>query len=239
MEKYVEIVLKGSDSLSLENTKLNNPIIEFNVEFATSDLSQIEDCFMTLPQEIYQEKIKLDFNNDIKKLEKYIDEGYNVRIWTSHYDINSYMLLLYICNYIENKVESIKVIYSDDYDKKLYSLGCMKTEEIEKILSFEHTLSKDDIIKFSKEWKSIKNKKSNLRIIKNGKIKSVTYDYFDNEILNILNKGQTSIISLAVELSNKYYLSETVFIYLIIRLVDINKIKIIKQSEKYIENIIG
>ena len=75
-------------------------------------------------------------------------------------------------------------------------------------------------------------------LIEDKKIKLVSYDYFDAEILKIINKKQTSIISLAVDLSNKYYLSETVFIYLIKRLIDINKIKIIKQSEKYIENII-
>ena len=190
-----------------------------------------------MPQEIYSDNIKLDFKDEIVELQKYINDGYNIRIWTSHYDINSYMLLLYICNYIKDKLDNIKVIYSDDYNKKMYSIGCMKREEIEKLLSFEHTLSKDNIIKLSKEWENI-NKNSDLRIIEKGKIKAVTYDHYDNGILKILHKEQTSIISLAVTLSDKYYLSETIFIYLIKRLIEKNKIKIIKQNEKYIETII-
>lgn len=239
MEKYIEVVLRGSNSETLENTTIiKNPIIKFNIEFATSDLSEIEKYFVTLSQEIYGEKIKLDFKNEIVELEKYINDGYKIRIWTSHYDINSCILLLYICNYIENKVEKIEVVYADEYDKEIYSIGCIKNEKIEKLLSFEHNYSKKEIEIFSKEWDKIRNTNTELRIIEDKKIKLVSYDYFDTEILKIINKKQTSIISLAVDLSNKYYLSETVFIYLIKRLIDINKIKIIKQSEKYIENII-
>jgi len=238
MEKCVEIVLRGSDSLTLENAKLNNQIIDFNVEFAISNLSKINEYSIILPKLIYNEEIMLNFSECIKELEKYIDEGYNIRIWTSHYDINSYILLLYICNYLKDKLDNIKVIYSDDYDKNMYSIGYMKTEEIKNLLSFEHTLLKEDIRKLSKEWEKIKEKNSELRIIEKGKVKSVAYDYFDNEISKIINKEQTSIISLASRLTNKYYLSETIFIFLIKRLIDINKIRIIKQNEKYVENII-
>lgn len=232
MEKYIEVVLRGSNSETLENTTIiKNPIIKFNIEFATSDLSEIEKYFVTLSQEIYGEKIKLDFKNEIVELEKYINDGYKIRIWTSHYDINSYMLLLYICNHIKNKLETIKVIYSDDYDKRLYSLGYMKPEEIEKIKNFEHILEKKYIKELADQWIGIKNNEQSLRIIEDEKIKLVSYDYFDNKILKILNKEQTSIISLAVELSNKFYLNETIFIVLIKRLVDKNKIKIIKKGE--------
>ena len=220
MEKYVEIVLRGSDSETLKGV-INNPIIEFNIELVTSDISKIEDGYVLLSKEIYNKNIKLEFDNELNKLNEFIKKGYNIRIWTSHYNADSYMLLMYICNYIENKVEKIEVVYADEYDEGIYSIGCMKNEEIKKLLSFEHIYTDTE-----------------LRIIEDKKIKLVSYDYFDNKILETLNKEQTSIISLAVTLSTKYYLSTTIIIFLIQRLIDNNKIKIIKQNEKNIQNII-
>lgn len=237
MEKYVEIVLRGSDSETLKGV-INNPIIEFNIELVTSDISKIEDGYVLLSKEIYNKNIKLEFDNELNKLNEFIKKGYNIRIWTSHYNADSYMLLMYICNYIENKVEKIEVVYADEYDEGIYSIGCMKNEEIKKLLSFEHIYTKNEIKNFSKEWNKIRNTDTELRIIEDKKIKLVSYDYFDNKILETLNKEQTSIISLAVTLSTKYYLSTTIIIFLIQRLIDNNKIKIIKQNEKNIQNII-
>lgn len=51
MEKYAEIVLRGSDSEALKKV-IDNPIIEFSIELVTSDIFKIEDVYVVLLQEI-------------------------------------------------------------------------------------------------------------------------------------------------------------------------------------------
>ena len=209
--KIVEVILDGSPSLSLEGSKFNN-IVKFRVDFSVSDLSKIDEYVVSLPSKIYKEEIILDFKDQIDVLNKYLEDGYKVRIWSSHYDVNSYLLLLYMCNYLKDKVNDIIVLYSDDYKFECYSPGAMTSSEMEQLTNYEHVLSKEDIFSFSQEWNNIKRDNADVRIIDNFRIKSVNYDYFNEEINNILSSNKNEISSI---LSNKYHLNETIFIYLI------------------------
>ena len=66
---------------------------------------------------------------------------------------------------------------------------------------------------------------SNVRIVEDRNIKSVSYEYFDDEIIDILaNQKSTRIIDLTYELSNKYHINDSVFVFLISRLIIINSI---------------
>ena len=239
-KKIVEIILSGSGSMSLKNSCIkDNKIIDLRVDFTVGDLSKVDDYIVSLPKSIYEETITCDFKEKMLELNNCIDNDYYVRIWSSHYDVNSYLLLLYICNYLNEKANNIIVLYSNEYKKECYSPGTMTSQELEKLVEYEHSLSKSDIDLLSKEWNKIKSENSDLRIIENGKIKSVDFNYFDNEMLTILNsKENISITELAYEFSCKYHLSATIFIYLITQLINNKKIIILKNNENFIKSII-
>ena len=236
----VEIIVGGSAYLSLKSSCFkDNNIIDFPISFSAGDLLEINNYVIRLPKNIYLEEIICDYKDKIIELYDLVDKGYKVRVWTSHYDPDDYLLLLFICSYLKDKVDNIIVLYSDEYKDECYSPSTMTGEELEKLSTHEHILSKEDINKLLKEWNKIVEEKSDLRIIKSGKIKSVKYDFFNDEIINILNKkGSTSIIDLIYELNVKYHLDDRIIRFLINRLINMGKLMIVEKNEKYIKSIV-
>ena len=86
--------------------------------------------------------------------------------------------MLYICNYLNGKSKNICVLYSDEYDNKCYSFGCMKPSELEKFSKYEHKLSEIDIYRYAEEWSNLKKQSTNLRIVEKSQIKLVSYNYY-------------------------------------------------------------
>lgn len=239
-ENVVEVVLSGSPSLSLKKSVFKeNEIIDFLVSLSVGDLSNIDNYIVELPECIYHEKIVCDLNENISRLIKFVEAGNKIRIWSSHTAPDDYLLLLFICNCLKNKIDNISVLYSDEYKEECYSPGAMTSGELKKLSAFEHKLSKKEIYELSDKWDMIKKKNTDLRIIKNNNIKSVNYEYFDNEIINIMTSlKKTTIIGLTYELVIRYHISECVFIFLISRLIDLEKIKIVETNETYIKSVI-
>ena len=236
----VEIILGGSAYLSLKSSCFkDNNIIDFPISFSAGDLLEINNYVIRLPKNIYLEEIICDYKDKIIELYDLVDKGYKVRVWTSHYDPDDYLLLLFICSYLKDKVDNIIVLYSDEYKDECYSPSTMTGEELEKLSTHEHILSKEDINKLLKEWNKIVEENSDLRIIKNNKVESISYDYFDDEILEFLSSKKTStILELCYEFSNKYYINDALFIYLVTRLINAGKIVVVEQNERFIKNII-
>ena len=236
----VEIIVGGSAYLSLKSSCFkDNNIIDFPISFSAGDLLEINNYVIRLPKNIYLEEIICDYKDKIIELYNLVDKGYKVRVWTSHYDPDDYLLLLFICSYLKDKVDNIIVLYSDEYKDECYSPSTMTGEELEKLSTHEHILSKEDINKLLKEWNKIVEENSDLKIIKSGKIKSVKYDFFNDEIINILNKkGSASIIDLIYELNVKYHLDDRIIRFLIDRLIDLGKLGITEKNEKYIKSIV-
>lgn len=239
-DKIVEVVLAGAPSLSLKQSCFKvNEIIDFHIPLSNCDLININKYIVELPENIYKEKIICDFKDQVLKLISFAKQNYKVRVWSSHISPDSYLLLLFICDCLKNKVNSLSVIYSDDYKKECYSIGTMTSDEIEKLESYEKKLDSNEITELSKIWNIIVKTNSDLRIIDNGIVKSVDYSYFDDEIINYINKNNiVSVKTLCYELSKKYCLSDTVFVYLISRLVDMKKIKIVEENDKFIKSVI-
>lgn len=78
-----------------------------------------------------------------------------------------------------------------------------------------------------------------MRIIENNKVKSVTYDYYNDIILNKLNElGEVKMVSLVGRLMSNIHLYDTVFTYLIYRLIKEEKIIVTSKDERYWKSII-
>ena len=112
---------------------LKDNILMFDIPFSLIDLSTTKEMEVILPKDIYHKEIKYSFKESIDKLKSYIQNNKDIRIWTSHYEINSYLLMLYICNYLQNKDCNIYVVFSDEYNKDCYSPTCMNAPELNKL----------------------------------------------------------------------------------------------------------
>ncbi len=107
-------------------------------------------------------------------------------------------------------------------------------------VKFEHKLTKQEITNNAQRWEKLLNKNSDLRIIKDGCIESVTIDYYDSFILDTLRKmGKSKISQLVGKLMGYINLQDTMYVYLINRLIESGKIKItLDNIIRYFENFV-
>lgn len=125
-------------------------------------------------------------------------------------------MFLYVCDYFSNIEYDLYVLFSDEFDKECYSPSCMNEKELKELSKLEHKLTKEEIKKYSNEWKKVINNNLDMRIIENNKVKSVIFDYYNDIILNKLNElGEVKMVSLVSRLMSDIHLYDTVFIYLI------------------------
>lgn len=242
--KKTNIIFGSSTFITMkENNLLNNNIIEFfsvyGAIFSIANLSKIDNYEVLLPKGIYLENINHSFKNKINKLDEAINNNEDIRVWTSHYDIESYLLFLYLCNYLKDKDCNIYVVYSDEYNEYCYSPACLKSDELEELAKLEHKLTKEEKIKFSEEWMKIQINTSDMRVIENNEVKLVSFDYYNNKILEILsNLGKVKISRLVATFMKDFYLSDLIVTYLVTRLIENDKIKVVSYGDCFFENVI-
>lgn len=197
-----------------------NTILTFNLRLNVGDISRIDDNILNII-----------VNN--------IDRNNKIRVWTSKKDIYSYLLMLYISNIMEIYNYDLYVTYSDEYNIDYISPRVMNEKELENLEKIEHKLSKNELMNNAKEWRILVKENSELRVIDNGIVNSVSISYYDEIILETLNElGKVKMINLVATLIGKIYVCDSLIISLIERLIDENKIVIEKNSDKYFESIV-
>lgn len=232
MKKITEIVFGNSMYFTIKNSKLKeNEIILFNTIFSIGDLKDIDKFKIYVSKEIIESMQVYDFSKEIKKLNNAVKNGNKIRIWCSRQDSDSYILLVYICNYLKDIKCDLYVVYSDDYDSSCMSPACLKEVELENATSYEKKINNENILELSNEWNYIKNNRADIRIMENNKVKLVSYDYFDDIIINKLKElGEVKQVTLVAHLLSDYHLIDLIFVYLINRLIENNKIIIIEKD---------
>ena len=241
MDNITEIVYGNSMYYTINKSKLNkHKIIMFNTYFSIASLEDIDNYKITVPKYFLDDNI-YDFSKEMKELDDSVNCNHKIRIWCSRDDINSYMLMLFITNYLKDKECNLYVIYSDEYDKKYnQSPALFKEKELEELSHYEHKLTKYDFIKLSDVWNDIKNVKCDLRVMVNKEISLVSLNYFDKLILDELRElGNVSIMKLVGNLIEKYYLSDIIWSFLIEILIDKEQIIITNIGNRFFENIIS
>ncbi len=147
--------------------------------------------------------------------------------------------MLYISNIMEIYNYDLYVTYSDEYNIDYISPRVMNEKELENLEKIEHKLSKNELMNNAKEWRILVKENSELRVIDNGIVNSVSISYYDEIILETLNElGKVKMINLVATLIGKIYVCDSLIISLIERLIDENKIVIEKNSDKYFESIV-
>lgn len=232
MQQTTEIIFGNSIYVTMLNSKLKeNEIILFNTIFSVGDLTDIDNFKIYVPKEIIELMQVYDFSKQINILNNAIKNNNKIRVWCSRKDSDSYILLTFICNYLKNIKCNLYVVYSDDYDNSCMSPAQLREEELEKASYYEQKLTNNDILELSKVWYYIKNNNVDIRIMENNKVKLVSYDYFDDIIINKLKElGEIKQVVLVANLLSNFHLIDLIFVYLINRLIKDNKIVIIKKS---------
>ena len=171
----------------------------------------------------------VEFKNTIDDLLNSINQDTIIRIYSSKINIDDYLLMLYICNLLKDKDNTIKVVFVSDY-KDVFSLGALDTTEVKEVLNKEIELTEEQVNNYSKEWEELINVNSELRVFENNKVINKNYSDYDDIILNELDKlGQCKIPVLVGNLlANAITTSYEVqtYSYLVERLIKNNKIKI-------------
>jgi hypothetical protein len=236
----LEIVFGHSCYYTMKKSNLNNNILIFNTIFNVGDLSNIKNYKIKIPDELYFEEKNVNFKNEYNIIVDNIKSKNKIRVWTGREDIYSYLIMLYVCSIIKKYNYELYVLYCDEYNKDYPSPRVMDEKELESLTRLEHKLTNKEIEENVKTWNELVNKNSDLRIINNDCVKSVSFDFYDDYILKKLKSiGKIKISKLVGIIMQDIYLIDNMIIYLINRLIKSKKIKItLVNNDKYPENLI-
>ena len=176
--KTLEIVFGNSCYHTLRNSKIDNDILMINILFNVRDLSNIENYNIKIPKELCLDEKNDNVLNEVTKIIENINKNNKIRVWSGHNDIYSYLIMLFVSSIIKKYDYSLYVVYSDDYNKEYPSPAVMREEELENLTKFERKLSNQEINNNTGIWEKLVRENTDLRIIENGVVKSVSMDYY-------------------------------------------------------------
>ena len=241
---YFDNIIKSNNYTTIDITSSVSGAYTLKEYYKRNDIKDY--CIFCLPlllslgdikNHIFDREMVYDnFENTIDDLLNSINKDTIIRIYSSKINIDDYLLMLYICNLLKDKDNTIKVVFVSDY-KDVFSLGALDTTEVKEVLNKENILTEEEVNNYSKEWEELINVNSELRVFENNKVINKNYSDYDDIILNELDKlGQCKIPVLVGNLlANAITTSYEVqtYSYLVERLIKNNKIKI---NEDIIEN---
>jgi len=253
MSNIIDVIDGDSLYFEIKKSKFikNNKIVKFDIPFSICDLSNINNYIVRLKDDysdlielmekeiMYKPSKESSIKKQVIEIEEAIKNNNKIRIWTTHKEINAYMMLLYICNYFSDKDCDLYVLFSDELDEKLYSPSCMNEHELEELSKLEHKLTKEEIQEYNSIWKQIINTNSDMRIMENNNVKCVSFDYYNDTILDLLKElGEVKTIKLVARLMTNIYFSDIFLTYLIYRLIKKGIIIITKKEKRLWESTI-
>lgn len=243
-KKVLEIVSGISDYGLLKRSGNDNLKVFLPLELCVGKLDSIKNFDRKEVKEYIKYSPSIEdgpfkngsnFEYEFNKI-KELTEVEKIRVWSSHLDCNDYCLLLFICNYFNDK--NISVVFSEEYNWNVTTCTQLYEEEINELIKREHILNKNDIEQYKLEWEGIVNKNSVLRYMINGRVKSVDINYFDKGILDRLEQlGEISISGLIGDLMGNPLIPfvcypDYIYLYQINKLIEKDLIKKIEKDNK-------
>lgn len=237
MENIVEIVSDlSSNGLLLKSSIKNENIVLLDMHLDIGDLKELKNYKRSFLKNIGYNVDVVDYGNKIKFLLDNVRNNKKIRIWSSHKNSNEYMTVFYICNLLEKYDAELYVVYSDEISSEAKSVGELDKEEIKNVDALERKLLKEEIIMYSKTWNSLLNDNSDIRYISfDNTIKSCSYDYLEEKILNELKKyNEVRVGKFISNLKIDCIIDEidySEYPYLVERLINKGEIKVIKKCD--------
>ena len=231
MRKTTELFMAYKSEFSKSSLK-DNDLIEFRIPFNYADLSDNNKGKIVLKNT--NERISIKESLDL--LDLAIKNNNIIRVWSSHIDPDFYMFLLFICSYINGKVDNIEVFYSDEYNKKCINTGAMTSDELDKLSLLSHTIDKVQIDNYAREWDSLNKDGSKLHVIENDKLIDVDYECIYKQIIDLIQKNKSVIVvEIILYFVRKYKIDTECLIQ---NLIKENRIKVIKKDNIFSKNIV-
>ena len=126
--------------------------------------------------------------NEVKRLQDYADRGEPIRIWYSEapYSVRGFNNVCSILRACYSNVSAIKlppyIQKADNGIQSYTSWGEIRAGEFYKFTSLEKALSSHEIESIASMWDTLKEEKSLLRAVVNGKLIGVPEDFYDHLI---------------------------------------------------------
>lgn len=167
-------------------------LVRCDLEFCYGDLKELDNNVRNEIKEIdlySEEEYDYSFDEDVKKLNDEIKDYKFIRIWSKHKSINDYLLPYYFINKFYNKIKEkeVRIVFIDEL-KGRDRLDELLEGEFDKLMKTEKTLSKEELKEYKDKWNDIKNSKSDIRDIIDGKIVFKKFEDYYEPILNLLSK---------------------------------------------------
>ncbi len=180
--------------------------------------------------------------NEIERLKDYANQGEAIRLWYSDapYSVCGFY---YVCNILSEyncKIYTIKLpqyMQLSDNTMQFYtSWGEINAGKLYKFLHLEKELSSFAIRSFASKWIELKEERSTLRAVVNGKVIGVPENFYDHVIRNEIPDGEFIMGRLIGNILGKYPLGigDWWYIKRINKLIELGELMVVqKQKEMY------
>ena len=231
----IEITSCDTVSLLLERSGIDNIKVHLPFSFDIGNLKEMEEFKRNeLNKFIPGGEKNFDFSDLFNKLEEYVGKAKKIRVWSSIFDADEYIMLLFICHHFKDK--EISVVFASEGNIWSWIIPNNSQDEIKELEKKEHILKKYE--------KEDLGKNKELRFMINGSVISVDLDYFDNDIINRLkNLGKVSKTKLVTSLMGEDIIPRCrycsfIWEYFINSLIDKGLIKSYMENDKEMVEII-
>jgi hypothetical protein len=156
------------------------------------------------------ENIWKKYLNEIDRLKNYASQGESIRLW---YSDSPYSMcgFYYVCDLLREfncKVFAIKLpqyMQIEDNLIQFYtSWGEIEAGKLYKFLHLENELSSCEIRSFASNWVELKEERSTLRAVVNGKVIGVPEDFYDHVIRKQIPDGEFIMARLIGKILGKH-----------------------------------
>lgn len=129
----------------------------------------------------------IDVKEKIEELKQKISKSSSIRIWYSNLSNEEVCALYFIINLI-NDVKNTNIYVCNVASDKYFSLGNYSVSEIKNLLDKTRIMSQEEINLYVNSWNCLEEENGDLRIVRNNKLYSESFEYLHNDILCLLKK---------------------------------------------------
>ncbi|WP_055669680.1 DUF3658 domain-containing protein [Desnuesiella massiliensis] len=179
--------------------------------------------------------------NEIERLKNYATQGETIRLWYSDspYSVCGFYYVCSILREYNCKIFVIKLPQymklSDTIMQSYTSWSEIDAGKFYKFLSLEKELSSREIQSFTSNWAELKEEKSTLRAVVNGKLIGVPEDFYDHLIRKEIPDGEFVMARLIGNILGKHPLGVGDWWYAkrIKKMIEEGKLMVVQKRRKY------